>query len=95
MPPQCRRQPDLTSAGTVASDFDERNAFGTLTLARFIKSPLKAGTVLTVTVSKPGAINAVKVLTVRAGKAPLVATKCIPPGARTAVSCQRISPSGR
>jgi hypothetical protein len=41
-----------------------------VTLARFIKKPLRAGAVLTVVVSKPGAINAVKTIELRPSKKP-------------------------
>jgi hypothetical protein len=58
-----------------------------VTLASFIKKPLKAGDKVTVTVTKPNAIGAVKVLTVRASKKPLIATKCLPPGAAKPVAC--------
>ena len=42
---------------------------------------------MTVAVSKPGAINAIKVLKIRAAKAPVVTTRCQPPGAKKPVSC--------
>jgi hypothetical protein len=74
-------------AGLRRKGFGKKNAFGTITLAKFIKKPLKAGNVITVTVSKPGAINAVKLLTVRAAKKPLITTKCLPPGAKSPVAC--------
>ncbi|WP_028065844.1 MopE-related protein [Solirubrobacter soli] len=74
-------------SGLKGKGFTKPNAFGTVSLAKFIKKPLKAGSVVTVTVSKPGAINAVKVLTVRAAKKPLIATKCLPPGAKSPVAC--------
>jgi hypothetical protein len=38
-------------------------------------------------VAKPGAISAVKMLTVRPLKKPLIATKCVPPGAKAPVAC--------
>jgi hypothetical protein len=58
-----------------------------VTLAKSIEKPLKAGDVITVLVAKPDAINAVKILTVRAAKKPLIATKCQPPGAKSPVAC--------
>jgi hypothetical protein len=67
--------------------FTKKKAFGTVDLKRFITKPLKPGTALTVTVSKPGAINAIKVLKIRASKAPVVTTRCQPPGAKKPVSC--------
>jgi hypothetical protein len=74
-------------AGLKRKGFTKRNAFGTVSLARFIKKPLRAGVKITVTVSKPNAINAVKVLTVRPAKKPSITTRCLPPGAKTAVAC--------
>jgi hypothetical protein len=74
-------------SGLKGKGFTKTNAFGTVTLAKFIKKPLKTGTALTVVVSKPGAINAVKILTVRAAKKPLITTKCQPPGAKSPVAC--------
>ncbi|MDA0165352.1 putative metal-binding motif-containing protein [Solirubrobacter ginsenosidimutans] len=74
-------------SGLKGKGFTKKNAFGTVTLAKFIKKPLKAKDVITVIVSKPNAINAVKILTVRAGKKPLITTKCQPPGAKSPVAC--------
>jgi hypothetical protein len=74
-------------SGLKGKGFTKTNAFGTVTLAKFIKKSLKPGDVVTVIVSKPGAINAVKVLKVRAAKKPLITTKCQPPGAKSPVAC--------
>ena len=74
-------------SGLKGKGFTKANAFGTVTLAKFIKKPLRAGNKITVVVSKPNAIAAVKVLTVRASKKPLIATKCQPPGATKPVPC--------
>ena len=74
-------------SGLKGKGFTKKNAFGTVTLAKFIKKAFKAGDVVTVTVSKPDAISAVKVLSVRAAKKPLIRTKCLPPGAKSAVAC--------
>ena len=74
-------------AGLKRKGFTKKNAFGTVTLAKFIKKPLKVGNVITVVVSKPDAINAVKILRVRAAKKPLITTKCLPPGAKSPVAC--------
>ena len=63
------------------------HAFGTINLKKLIARPLKAGTVLTVLVAKPNAIGAVKVMTIRKRKAPLITTRCLPPGAKSPVSC--------
>ncbi|MDA0160478.1 putative metal-binding motif-containing protein [Solirubrobacter ginsenosidimutans] len=74
-------------SGLKGKGLTKTNAFGTVTLAKFIKKPLKAGDVITVVVSKPDAINAVKILAVRASKKPLITTKCMPPGAKSPVAC--------
>ncbi len=49
---------------------------GQLLLSPVLKRKLKVGTEITITVSKPGAGSAVKVLTIRSRKAPLVTTLC-------------------
>jgi hypothetical protein len=74
-------------SGLKRKGFTKKNAFGTVSLKKFIKKPLKAKDVITVVVSKPGAIAAVKVLTIRSAKKPLIATKCLPPGAKSPVAC--------
>jgi hypothetical protein len=74
-------------SGLKGRGFVKKNAFGTVTLAKFIKKPLRAGDAITVVVSKPDAINAVKVLTVRASKKPLITTRCLPPGVVKPVAC--------
>jgi hypothetical protein len=74
-------------SGLKGKGFTKKNAFGTVTLAKFIKKPLKAKDVITVVVSKPNAISAIKILTIRAAKKPLITTKCQPPGAKKPVSC--------
>ncbi|MDA0172040.1 hypothetical protein OJ998_23260 [Solirubrobacter taibaiensis] len=74
-------------SGLTGKGFTKANSPSTVSLAKFIKKPLRAGTRITVTVSKPNAIAAVKVLTVRASKKPLIATKCVPPGTAKSVAC--------
>jgi uncharacterized membrane protein YebE (DUF533 family) len=56
-------------------------------LKKLISKPLKAGTELQIAVTKPGAIGAVKVMTVGKRKAPKIATKCIAVGATKATAC--------
>jgi hypothetical protein len=51
------------------------NAKTTVSLASLIRKPLKVGTVITVTVAKAGMLSAVKTLTIRARKSPLVRTR--------------------
>ncbi len=74
-------------SGLKGKGFTKKNAFGTVSLAKFIKKSLRAKDVITIVVTKPGAINAVKILTVRAAKKPLITTKCQPPGAKSPVAC--------
>ena len=62
-------------------------AFGTVSLKKLVSKPLKAGTVLEILVSKPGAIGAVKRLTIRKGKKPTLTSRCLPPGAKKSVAC--------
>lgn len=81
----CRRRG--CPRGLKKRGFTKKNAFGTVTLARFIKKPLRAGVVLTVVVSKPDAISAVKLVKVRPSRKPLISTKCQPPGASRPVAC--------
>jgi len=67
--------------------FTKRNARGNVRLKRFQRKTLRAGTVIEVRVTKPGTIGAVKRLTVRRGKNPTIATRCLPPGAKRPVRC--------
>jgi hypothetical protein len=48
---------------------------------------LRPRTRITVTVAKPGAVSAVKVLEIRSGRAPTVDTFCLPPGASRPRAC--------
>ena len=73
--------------GLTRKGYTKRKAPSTVTLAKFIKKPLRAGIKITVVVSKPDAISAVKTLTVRAGKKPLISTRCQPPGAKRPTRC--------
>ena len=51
------------------------------------RKKLKVGTEIRVVVSKPGMSSAVKVLTIRARKAPLVSTLCQPEGSPKPAAC--------
>jgi hypothetical protein len=64
-----------------------RVAGGRLLLKPVLKRKLKVGTEITVIVSKPGSSSAVKVLTIRARKAPLVTTLCQPEGSSKPAAC--------
>src|SRR4051794_5528713 len=73
--------------GCSAKSLTKRNAKSPLSLKSFIRKPLKAGTVITVVVSRAGSISSVKILTVRARKAPAVKTLCQAPGAKQPRAC--------
>ena len=60
---------------------------GRISLKALARRPLKVDTTITVVVSKPGHTSAVKVLEIRARKAPLVTTQCQPEGASEPVAC--------
>lgn len=69
-----------------------RNVAGTVSLKAFFakrakQGTLKAGTKIRVVVSAPNAIAAVKTLTVRARRAPTVATRCLAPNATVETLC--------
>jgi len=65
-----------------------KNAKGNVSLKALAgKKPLKLKTKITVTVSKPGAVSAVKVLQVQKRKAPTVQSFCQPPGAAKPGRC--------
>ena len=78
-------------AGLKGKGFTKKNAFGTVTLAKFIKKALRVNDTITIVVSKPNAINAVKIVKIRAAKKPLITTRCQPPGAKKPVACSRTS----
>jgi hypothetical protein len=67
--------------------YTKPNAPATLSLARFIKKPFKSATTLTVTVSKPGMITAVKVFKIHPPKAPVLLSQCQAPGATKPSAC--------
>jgi hypothetical protein len=73
--------------GCASKTFTKRNAKGAVSLRRLIRRPLSVGTTITVVVSKPGMVSGVKVLRVRARKAPSVATRCLAPGAVKPAPC--------
>lgn len=59
---------------------------GSVSLTPF-RTTLRPGAKITVRVTKPGTTGAVKVLTSRKKKSPLITTLCVPPGASRATSC--------
>ena len=58
-----------------------------LSLATLVKTGLKSGTTINVSISSPGAVTSIKSLVVRKGKAPVVTNACRPPGAAKPVAC--------
>jgi hypothetical protein len=67
--------------------FKKTRASGTVSLKPLLSKPLKVGTLITVTVSKPGAISAVKILKIQPRKSPTVTTRCQPQGAAKPTRC--------
>jgi hypothetical protein len=55
-----------------------------LSLRPWLKRPLRAGAVLTVTVTKPAAFGIVKKLVVRRDRGPSITERCLQPGSKTA-----------
>jgi hypothetical protein len=58
--------------GTARAPYARRGAAGTVRLKRYTGLRLKPGTTITVTVTRPGSIRAVKRLEIRRAKAPRV-----------------------
>jgi hypothetical protein len=67
--------------------FTKKNASGTVSLKPFLKKSLRAGTVITVKVTKPGFFGMVKKLTVKANKRPTISTSCLQPNSKTSAAC--------
>lgn len=65
----------------------KRNVGGNVRLTGLVTKKLKVGTVITVTVSKPGMISAIKTLTIRKRKPPEVTTRCLAPGQTKPAKC--------
>ena len=63
------------SSGCAKASFTTQPRAATLSLKRLVARPLKPGTKLTVTVTRPGALAITKTLVIRARRAPKVATK--------------------
>jgi hypothetical protein len=68
--------------GCPARGLTKRKARGTVTLGSFVGKRLAPGTVIDVRVTRAGTIGAVKLMRTRAGGAPSIATRCLPPGAK-------------
>lgn len=73
--------------GLTRKGFVKTNASGTVSLSAFIKKAIPATASITVTVTQPGAIGAVKTLKLRKGKSPQVTTRCLAPGAAKPAAC--------
>jgi hypothetical protein len=72
--------------GCARKSFTKRKAKGTVSLKPLVKNKrIRIGTTITVTVSKPGMISAVKVF--KMARKPKVTTRCQAPGQRKPVSC--------
>ncbi len=67
--------------------FTKKNASGKVSLKPFLRRAFTLGTVIEVTVTKPGSIGAVKRLTIRSKKPPSLATLCLPEGATKPTKC--------
>ena len=71
-----------------ATRLTKPNAPSTLSLKPWLKKPLRVGTVLKVTVTKPGSFGMVKTFKVRANQRPLITTTCLEPNSKTSrTSC--------
>ena len=66
--------------------FTKRGARGTVKLKGFT-TRFAAGTVIEVRVTHTGMIGVVKRVKIRKNKAPVVSTRCLPPGAREPTRC--------
>jgi hypothetical protein len=71
----------------VRKKFTKRNAPGTLKLKKFVTKSYPAGSTIEVRVTKTGSIGAVRVLTIRKNKAPVLSNRCLAPGAKTPKKC--------
>jgi hypothetical protein len=79
---------DVPAGATVsAKGFKKTKAAGTVSLKKLLAKPFKAGTRITITISKPGMGTAIKTLKILPRKTPVVSTKCQAPGATRAVAC--------
>jgi hypothetical protein len=76
--------------GKARRPFRVRRAAGTVSLNRRYKGvSLRVGTTITVTVTRPRSIGAVKRLEIRRSKPPKVTDRCLPPGAQRPSPCSR------
>jgi hypothetical protein len=73
--------------GCAKKSLKKTGASGQVSLKTLGTRKLNVGAAITVIVSKPGSSAAVKILKIRAKKAPLVTTRCKPEGASEPVAC--------
>jgi hypothetical protein len=78
----------VCSRSCARKSFKKTKASGTVSLKPLLSKPLKVGARITVTVSKPGAISAVKILKIRPRKSPTITTRCQPEGATKPTTCR-------
>ena len=70
-----------------AKSWTKRNAKGTISLKKWLKKRLPAGSTLTATITKSGRIGAVKIMTVKKRARPSFADRCLKPGAKKPTRC--------
>jgi hypothetical protein len=73
--------------GCPKQSFTKKNASGSVSLKPYLKKALRKGMVLTISVTKPGAVGMIKTLVIQSSKAPKVTTSCLQPGAKTPTAC--------
>lgn len=71
-------------SGCPAKGLTKRVERGTVRLGSFVGKRLAPGTVIDIRVTRVGSIGAVKLVRIRAGAAPAITTRCVPPGAKRA-----------
>jgi len=81
------KSPRGTRTGKCPRSLVKGNLAGTFNLTSFTKRKLRAGTILEVRVSGPGATTLVKTLKLRPRKSPQVTTKCVLPGQTALTAC--------
>ncbi|MGH2948157.1 MAG: hypothetical protein ACRDPC_18205 [Solirubrobacteraceae bacterium] len=74
-------------AGKARKTFTKRDALGTVSLKSFRNVNLKPGSVITIKVTKPGAVGAIEIIRIRKSKSPRFTTRCLQPGGSSVVGC--------
>ena len=70
-----------------AKSWTKRNARGAVSLKKWLKKRLPAGSTVTATVTKPGRIGAVNIMTIKKRARPSFVDRCLPPGAKRPSRC--------